>query len=70
LAEAKATLVQLLKINPNYARGWCDLSQIKSDLKDFDGAMIDAKHAVELDPDDAVVNSWLAELGTKDSKVK
>lgn len=70
LAEAKATLEQLLKINPNYARGWCDLSQIKSDLKDFDGASIDAKHAVELDPDDAVVNSWLAELSKKDAKTK
>lgn len=68
LAEAKAILEKLLEINPNYARGWSDLSQVKLQLSDRAGAIADAKHSVELDPDDAVVNSWLSELVKKDSE--
>ncbi len=68
LAEAKAILEKLLKINPNYARGWSDLSQVKLQLGERAGAMADARHAVELDPDDDVLNSWLAELVKRDSR--
>ncbi len=68
LAEAKSILEKLLKINPNYARGWSDLSQVKLQLGERAGAMADARHAVELDPDDDVLNSWLAELVKRDSR--
>lgn len=66
LAEAKTVLEQLLTVNANYARGWSDLSQVKLQLKDRNGAIADAKHAVELDPDDAVLNSWLNSITIKD----
>ncbi|MDP3507217.1 MAG: hypothetical protein Q8T09_04430 [Candidatus Melainabacteria bacterium] len=67
IGEAKAILEKLLTVNSNYARGWSDLSQVKLQLADRAGALIDAKHAVELDPDDAVVNSWLSDLTKNES---
>lgn len=67
LVESKAVLEKLLKVNPNYARGWSDLSQVKLQLLDRTGAIADAQHAVELDPDDAVLNSWLSELMSKET---
>ncbi len=70
LAEAEAILEKLLKINPNYALGWSNLSQVKLQLGDRADAMADSRHAVELDRDDDVLNSWLSQLLTKISKVK
>jgi predicted Zn-dependent protease len=52
LPEAEQTLLQLRAVNPDYARGWRwmrDVKQRQGKVKEADECN---KHAIELDPDD------------------
>jgi len=62
LSESQVVLEKLLKLNPDYARAWCDLSQLKQEKTDYSGAVADARHAMELDPDDAIISKWWHQL--------
>jgi len=68
LTESQDMLEKLLKLNPDYARAWCDLSQLKQEKTDYSGAVADAKHAMELDPDDAIIAKWWHQLTSEKSK--
>ncbi len=68
LSESQNMLEKLLKLNPDYARAWCDLSQLKQEKTDYSGAVADAKHAMELDPDDAIIAKWWQQLTSEKPK--